>query len=535
MRYNGEVKKSGNLRRYILLGSLLLATGIYLYIRLTDPLEISQVTQLTQIYGLIAILYLYFTLLVSPLTRVSPLKGFNSEYKFAAKALGISAFVFALLHTLFAFFGELDGFYGLGFLDTNYIVAVSLSLSALLILAFLTSLSVEWVKEKLPGHVWHMLQKLIYIASLLILVHLLILGSHFSNLADPIPQVLFIALAVLLGLEGLRLDGYLSKKYTRMPQVGISFSLVLVLLSIGFSYLLLPEQNTTTSPLNVHAAHIALAKLAQSGQGNLNIPPSLAGNPAFIGDRTLRYTASFSHPADIEPNQDTPLDFQVFNASSGNEVDLFQFVYSKTMHLVIIDDELKFFTHIHPTQTGSHFDINTVFPHPGEYHLYLDFQPLGAIEQQFAFSVQVGNVVTSAQALQSPDVFTNGSVTKDFDSYAVTMTPSANPLTASDLSVGNQTITFSIKNATTGQGITTLKPYLAAFGHLVMVNEQTYDYIHVHPSNIIPPAPNSNGGPNVEFLPLGLYGPIKPGVYRVFAQFNPNNQLFTADFTIRIQ
>ena len=39
----------------------------------------------------------------------------------------------------------------------------------------------------------------------------------------------------------------------------------------------------------------------------------------------------------------------------------------------------------------------------------------------------------------------------------------------------------------------------------------------------------------VIFLPLGLYGPIKPGVYRVFAQFNPNNNLFTSNFTVTVE
>jgi hypothetical protein len=68
-----------------------------------------------------------------------------------------------------------------------------------------------------------------------------------------------------------------------------------------------------------------------------------------------------------------------------------------------------------------------------------------------------------------------------------------------------------------------------------MINTKTFDYIHVHPNDLTVPKPNQNGGPKVEFMPLGLYGPITPGIYRVFGQFNPNNELFTSDFTIKIE
>jgi hypothetical protein len=68
-----------------------------------------------------------------------------------------------------------------------------------------------------------------------------------------------------------------------------------------------------------------------------------------------------------------------------------------------------------------------------------------------------------------------------------------------------------------------------------MINAKTYDYLHVHPINLTVPKPNENGGPTVTFLPLGLYGPIKPGIYRVFAQFNPDNKLFTANFTVKVE
>jgi hypothetical protein len=65
-----------------------------------------------------------------------------------------------------------------------------------------------------------------------------------------------------------------------------------------------------------------------------------------------------------------------------------------------------------------------------------------------------------------------------------------------------------------------------------MINEQTYQYIHIHPASQ-PTAPF--GGPDITFLPLGLYKPIDPGIYRMFAQFNINDQILVADFTINVR
>src|SRR5262249_53184866 len=155
------------------------------------------------------------------------------------------------------------------------------------------------------------------------------------------------------------------------------------------AYLLLPGDKDSLS-FDVHAEHIRLAKLAQQQAtnpqfANLNLP-------SLKGDRTRRFTVSFSAPDTINPNEDTTLSFKVNDASSGNETKLFQKVYSKFAHLVIVDSSLSYFSHIHPDVDGNNFTITTQFPKDGIYHLYINFQPFGAIEQQFAFTVNVGNV-----------------------------------------------------------------------------------------------------------------------------------------------
>ncbi len=201
------------------------------------------------------------------------------------------------------------------------------------------------------------------------------------------------------------------------------------------------------------------------------------------------------------------------------------------MHLIIVNSELTYFTHIHPIQDTSDFVITTKFPSHGVYHLYVDFQPLGAIEQQFAFTVPVG--VKETDITNSANLPIDTALTKTFGDYEVSLATSG-PLKASAMTLGQQKLIFTLKAAKTKQPITTLKPYLASFGHLVMINQTSYDYLHVHPTNTTAPPPNANGGPQVEFLPIGIYGPFKPGAHRVFAQFNPDGNLFTADFTVQV-
>lgn len=522
-----------NIRFYVLIVSFLLSLNVYFLVQLTVPSSTIQIIRLTQIYALLSVLYLYLTLLAGPLCFTFRALPFRGKYLKSRRALGVSAFYFALLHALLAFFGQLGGFAGLGFLSNTYLVAISISFASLLVLSALAFTSFDKVIAKLTFPRWKMLHRLVYAASIGILVHAVMLGTHFQDLSAVIPQLLIAALGFLLFLELLRIDNLLHKKFPDASSISlISLPLFGLLFYFSFSLLLPRTQTSETTSFGIHAEHIRLAKLAQQGvspttsTSTTDITSTL---PGMTGDRTKRYTVSFHPSENPQAGKDIQLRFQVFDASNGNPVTLFNKTYGEIVHLIIVDSELEYFSHIHPTHQDSEFSTTTTLPHEGRYHIYLDFQPFGAIEQQLAFTLDVGTEVTPAiPKTQSMDR------TQTFGSYEVTLdTPS--PLQADKMSIGEQPFTFTIKDDKTGKPITTLKPYLQAFGHLVMIHQKTYDYIHVHPAALRVPKPDENGGPTVEFLPLGLYGPIKPGIYRVFAQFNPNNNLFTSDLTIEVK
>lgn len=252
--------------------------------------------------------------------------------------------------------------------------------------------------------------------------------------------------------------------------------------------------------------------------------------PGMTGDTTKRYTVSFIKPVNPTSNVDEQLAFEVFDAATGEKVTLFNKIYEKNLHLIITDEKLQYFTHIHPELKDGIFVISTQFPHDGTFYLYLDFQPFGAIEQQFAFTLAVGNSNLREKINFLPDT----QLTKVFGDLEATLS-FPKPLQSEELSIGKQKLTYTLMDLKTRKPIRNLKPYLAAFGHLAMINTKTHEFLHVHPVNVIPVDSNSVGGPTVEFQPLGLYNKIKPGIYKLFAQFNPNNNLILTDFLVEVK
>jgi DMSO/TMAO reductase YedYZ heme-binding membrane subunit len=511
---------TANIRFYVLLFSISLAAVVYLYFRLTIPEGGLQIVKLTQTYALIAVTFLYFTLLASPATRFFTFLPYRGKYLKARRALGVSAFLFALLHAYFAFFGELGGFAGLQFLSGKYLIAITLSTISLIILALMASTASEAMVEKLTYPKWKMLHRFVYAVAIFTIIHALMLGSHFVSFAGWIPQVFFVALVFLGILESIRLDNYLTTKYPALPKFGVAVTLFLIAAVLLAFFLISPGQGNLS--LGIHSQHIQQARQAQQTTTTTKIP-------GLDGDRTKRYSVQFLYPDFISPGVETKVGFRVIDASNGSEVKLFKPIYEKLMHLIVVDSELNYFNHIHPEQTEEGFRLPLTFPKSGQYRLYVDFQPLGGIEQQFAFTLNVGgSEVALSEAV--PD----NNFTKIFGQYEVTL-DFPKPLMAQSMSLGEQRLSFTFKDASTKQAITTLKPYLASFGHLVMINKDTYDYLHVHPTNLVAPKPDENGGPRIEFMPLGLYGSIKPGVYRVFGQFNPNGELMVVDYTVRVE
>ena len=506
------------IRRAILFTSIVFSVSVFFIIKKNIPHGSTQIIRYNEVLGFASTITLYLTLLISPLFYAFPDLPLKIVAVKARRALGVSSFYFAFIHAASTFFFQLQGFDGVGFLSNRYLFALGISAVSLGILFALMLTSFDSVIRKLGHKKWKFVHRFIYIACALILLHILLLGTHFASFTETVPRMTFIAVIFLCILEARRLDVFLEKYFVANTRLKL-----VTLLTAGASgiVIFLCFSPQTEPSFNIHAVHIQIAKDAQSA--------TTQNYPGLSGDRTKRYTLSFLHSDSILPNTDTALQFQVYDASSGNPVQLFTPVYSKLLHLIIVDEELQYFHHIHPVLTETGFQISTQFPKSGNYHLYLNFQPIGAIEQQFAFTIHIGEA--TQPVVMTPDDLRT---IKHFGPYDVTL-QKPSPLRATELSIGGQTLTFHLEDSQTHVPLKNLQPYLAAFGHLTLINEKTYDFLHVHPNNPLPPAASDITGPDVQFLPLGLYGPIKPGTYRAFAEFNPGGKLLTTDFTVKVE
>jgi len=513
-------------RIYIFGFDLIFSVFIYFYATTTFSLASLQNIRITQLFGLTSIALLYLSLIIVPILSLYPKVQYKELLKDSQKPLILSTFYFSLLHTLISFFGLLGGFEGLSFLSNNYLIAISISFTALLILLIATFASFDFTRKIYPKARWNLFLNLLYVVGVLGLIHALLLGTHFKDLFAYIPQIVFVGLSSLLILEGLRIDKWIESNYRIASRFNYASVILFGIVITGALYYFLPAATNGTVSFGIHSQHIQLAKEAQQDAQ----PSKLSNIPGMNGDRTKRFTVSIQKPDDIKPGADVPLAFEVYDSSNGNKVKLFNKVYDKLAHLIIVDSSLSYFTHIHPDFQDDSFQIITSFPTAGVYHLYLDFQPFGAIEQQMGFTVNVGETTTPTLSTDTPDT----TLTKVFGGYEVTIS-FPTPLTASQLAIGEQLISYEVKDAKTKKPITTLKPYLSSFGHMVMINQSSFDYLHIHPADLKVPQPNENGGPKVTFMPLGLYGPIRPGIYKIFTQFNPNGSLLLTEFTVKIE
>src|ERR1700754_2695362 len=92
-----------NIRFQILFFSLLLSVILFLWTRISYSGLTLQNIRLTQLFALTSVIYLYLSLLASPLFHSFPNLQIRPLYLKSRRALGVSAFYFGLLHGCIAF------------------------------------------------------------------------------------------------------------------------------------------------------------------------------------------------------------------------------------------------------------------------------------------------------------------------------------------------------------------------------------------------------------------------------------------------
>lgn len=189
-----------NIRFYVLCFSVFLSFGMYMWVISTISIEGLAKLTLVRVYAITAITYLYFALLVGPLSKLFPKFPFLGKYLKARRAIGVSAFYFGSLHAFFAFFDIIGGFEGYFALDIRYRIAVFCGQIALFILTLMAVTSFDWAIRRLTFKRWKFLHRFVYLAALLIIIHAILVGKDFQTLNTK-SLIYLVALIVLLILE----------------------------------------------------------------------------------------------------------------------------------------------------------------------------------------------------------------------------------------------------------------------------------------------------------------------------------------------
>lgn len=202
-------------------------------------------------------------------------------------------------------------------------------------------------------------------------------------------------------------------------------------------------------------------------------------------------------------------------------------VHERLYHLFVISQDLEHYDHLHPVQQADGaYVVEVTLPREGSYRLYSDFLPLGAAPQVVAGSLVTAGAsgdLTAAAAHLVPDT-----APRQAGDLRVTLTLPPGGLVAGR----DEMLRYHVGDARTNEPVGDLEPYLAAFGHTLILSEDTLHYVHAHPLEFLPERhENSRGGPDLTFKALLP----SPGRYRLWTQLKRHGVVSTVSFTVDVK
>ncbi|MGH4000537.1 MAG: hypothetical protein ACRDTJ_24090, partial [Pseudonocardiaceae bacterium] len=231
--------------------------------------------------------------------------------------------------------------------------------------------------------------------------------------------------------------------------------------------------------------------------------------PGGLASSRGGYTLTPIDPT-LTPGTSEDFTFRITGPDSA-PVTAFDVEHDKRMLLIVVRRDTTGFLHVHPEMdVHGTWRVPLTVPAAGSYRAFADFTPTG------------GEGTTLGVDVVAPGAFEPvthvAARTGQVEGYTVDLTGDLVPGQASLL-----TLTVSKD----GQPVTDLRPYLAAYGHLVALRESDLAYLHVHPDGA-PGDGRTPAGPDLRFV---VEVP-SAGAYRLFLDFQHADAVRTAEFTV---
>ncbi|GMV26732.1 MAG: hypothetical protein AMXMBFR58_27630 [Phycisphaerae bacterium] len=224
----------------------------------------------------------------------------------------------------------------------------------------------------------------------------------------------------------------------------------------------LTKSKAAFAPVKVAAAKVAA------------LAPAMADAHAHAhGAETAAVTHSVAVAVEggkaIEAGKSASMVFTLKDAK-GTAVKDLDTVHEKVLHLLAVSKDLSWFAHEHPTRRADGaFTMPMTLPAGGEYTLYFDFMPKGSPQQVVPVKVTASGTPKAAVPLT-----VDADKPKTINGFTVALD------TEGAIKAGGKAhMAFTISKD--GKPVTTLRPYLGAMGHLVIISQDGTQFVHAHP------------------------------------------------------
>lgn len=196
----------------------------------------------------------------------------------------------------------------------------------------------------------------------------------------------------------------------------------------------------------------------------------------------------------------------------GQAVTNFDVEHGQELHLISVRADGQHFRHVHPVMdTGGTWSIPWRWEAAGTYRVIADFVPAETGKgMTLSSSTQVGGSYIPSPAAPA--------ATASVDGFDVGI--------AGGLVAGEST-ELTVTVSRDGQPVTTLEPYLGAFGHLVVLRQGDLAYLHAHPHGDGPQS-GETSGPQIVFE----VGAPTPGRYLLYLNFQVDGRVHTAPLVL---
>ena len=221
---------------------------------------------------------------------------------------------------------------------------------------------------------------------------------------------------------------------------------------------------------------------------------------------------TFTPPA-IPAAQPLTIDIRAFDPVTGTQVQSYEIVHEKPIHLFILSSDLEYFAHEHPTMVpGGIFRHHTTLPKPGIYKMFADFYPLNGTPQLVPKIISTQGFRTSIDETFAHPVRDIAPKESANLKVALTLDP-IDPIPA------KKTLLFIDLDPVDG-----LELYLGAWAHMLIESHDLIDTIHAHPS-----AADANGK-----MQFDIFFP-REAIYRIWIQFQRLGKVNTVAFTLPVK